>query len=194
MSALDWVVFLLWTTYFPIPFFWLLVHPFAGFWRRRRARAYLAMFAFVWLISVSAFIMTRKFWFADRFPRSPFLYLLGAALVAAEFFIEPKVGGALGYAIVLGRAEIDPVQFPPRLVDTGIYAHLRHPRYVGAMCFLIGLSLLAGATRLLAPAVLSLSLYYLVTVLEERELAARLGEPYRQYQRHVPRFIPRLRL
>lgn len=32
---------------------------------------------------------------------------------------------------------------------------------------------------------------YVVTVLEERELVARFGETYRDYQRQVPRLLPR---
>ena len=34
---------------------------------------------------------------------------------------------------------------------------------------------------------------YLVLVLEERELVDRFGDAYREYQRDVPRLIPRLR-
>ena len=194
MSWFDWAVLVLWIAYFPIPFFWLLVHPFTKFWRRRRARAYLGLGLLVLLAFAAAFVLTRGFWFAERLSRGFFTYALGAALLALELVIEPKVGGALGAAIMMGRAEVDPVQFPPRLVDTGIYARLRHPRYLGAMSFLIGLSVLAASTRLMALAALSVPLYYLVTVFEDRELAARLGEPFLAYRKRVPRFIPRLRL
>jgi len=34
---------------------------------------------------------------------------------------------------------------------------------------------------------------YLLLVLEERELLDRFGDAYREYQRDVPRLIPRLR-
>ena len=193
VSLFDWAVFLLWLMFFPIPFFWLVVHPFVDFWRKRRGRTYLAMAVLLWLVMGYSFTATRAFWFGARFQRHAFTYLLGAALVAVELVVTPRAGGALGHAILVGRAEIDPQQYPPRLVDTGIYTRVRHPRYLSAMAVLMGLAMLAGAPRLLALAALSVPLYYLVTLVEERELARRVGEPFRRYQQRVPRFIPRFK-
>lgn len=152
------------------------------------------MAVLLWVVVGSVFILTRAFWFGARFPRNWLTYLLGAILAGIEFFTIRHVHGVLGHAILVGHAEIDPEQFPPRLVETGIYRCVRHPRYLSAMGALFGLALLAGAVRLLALAALSVPLYYAVTIVEERELARRLGEPFRRYQEHVPRFIPRFRV
>jgi protein-S-isoprenylcysteine O-methyltransferase Ste14 len=55
-----------------------------------------------------------------------------------------------------------------------------------------GVALFANylATYVLVPVML-LGLY-LVTVIEERELVERFGNAYRDYQKQVPRFVPRL--
>ncbi len=42
------------------------------------------------------------------------------------------------------------------------------------------------------PAFLSLN-FLLIPLFEEPQLARRFGERYREYCRHVPRFVPRLR-
>jgi protein-S-isoprenylcysteine O-methyltransferase Ste14 len=52
--------------------------------------------------------------------------------------------------------------------------------------------LLSGPHALWALAFLALNLVY-IPLLEEPQLARRFGEPYREYCRHVPRVLPRLR-
>ena len=77
------------------------------------------------------------------------------------------------------------------LLRDGIFARVRHPRYLGASLGLAATALFAnhlGTYLLLA---VFLPGIYVVTVLEERELVARFGDAYREYQRRVPRFLPR---
>ena len=68
---------------------------------------------------------------------------------------------------------------------------VRHPVYLTAAIAGIPFALVinyAGVYILFASA---LPVFYLITILEERELIARFGEEYRRYQREVPRLIPR---
>lgn len=191
---IDWLPFLLWTAYFTIPFFWFLVHPFAGFWRRRRGRTYAAYAVGIWLAFLAGFAVSSGFWFAERFERTWPLVVAGFALISFEVLITRRAEGELGMPILIGWAERDPKQFPPRLVESGIYRRVRHPRYLAALSVLFGAALLTGAWRLLYLTASAVPLYFLLTWLEERELRQRIGEPYRDYCRRVPRFIPRLRL
>jgi protein-S-isoprenylcysteine O-methyltransferase Ste14 len=64
----------------------------------------------------------------------------------------------------------------------------------GVVFLLFGESLLLLSVphALWALAFLALNLVY-IPLLEEPQLARRFGEPYREYWRHVPRVIPRLR-
>jgi protein-S-isoprenylcysteine O-methyltransferase Ste14 len=190
--TLDSLLFALWIGYFTIPFFWLLVHPLVTLWRRARGRTYAAYAVLIWSAMLGGFFHTRPFWFTSRFARPWPVILAGMVLVAVEPLIVRKAEGELGLPILVGWAERDPEQFPPRLIDTGIYAHVRHPRYVAAMAALCGLALLNGATRLLWLSLASLPLYWLLAAVEERELRERLGAPFVEYYRRVPRFIPRL--
>jgi protein-S-isoprenylcysteine O-methyltransferase Ste14 len=183
----------MWVAYFAIPFFWLLVHPFANFWRRTRGRAYAAFAVLLWLSFEGGFWLTRESWFHQTFDRPWQLWLLGAALIAVEPLLVSRIEGQLSAPILVGWAERDPRQFPPRVVDTGIYARLRHPRYVAAMSALLGLAVFSGSLRMVELSFLSIPVYWLLTEEEERELLARIGEPFREYRQRVPRFLPRLK-
>jgi protein-S-isoprenylcysteine O-methyltransferase Ste14 len=188
----DWLVFVVWIAYFTIPFFWLLVHPFTGFWQRRRGRTYAAYGIAIWLGFLGLFLATGSFWFEERFARGWPLAAAGLALLAVEPLMISRIEGELDIPILVGWAERDPGQFPPRLVESGIYARVRHPRYLSAMAVLMGTALLSGSWRLLYLSVLSVPLYYLLTWVEERELLRRIGAPYAEYRRRVPRFFPRV--
>ena len=188
----EWLVYVLWIAYFTIPFFWFLVHPFTGFWKRRRGRTYAAYAIAIWLVFLAGFLATARFWFADRFVRDWPMAAIGLALLAVEPLVISRAEGELGVPILVGWAERDPGQFPPRLVESGIYRRVRHPRYLSAMAVLLGSALLTGAWRLLYLSVLSLGFYYLLTWVEERELLQRIGAPYAEYRRRVPRFFPRV--
>jgi protein-S-isoprenylcysteine O-methyltransferase Ste14 len=192
-TTLNALLFTIWAAYFAIPFFWLLVHPFAAFWRRRRGRTYAAFALLLWLSFEGVFWITRDFWLREAFHRSWPLWLLGAALIAMEPLIVSRVESQLSGPILVGWAERDPEQFPPRVVETGIYGRLRHPRYVAAMSALLGLAVFSGSLRLVELSLLSIPVYWLLTEAEERELLARIGEPFCEYRARVPRFLPRIR-
>jgi protein-S-isoprenylcysteine O-methyltransferase Ste14 len=74
----------------------------------------------------------------------------------------------------------------------GPYRFVRNPLYLGTWMFSLGISILmppSGAIFFLA----ANAIFYLRLILgEEAWLAQRLGEPYQEYRRLVPRFVPRL--
>ena len=80
------------------------------------------------------------------------------------------------------------------LATGGIYAHLRHPLYVGSFMILLGccLMLQQPLVWLVLPAGFAV-VYWRTLRREETELAAKFGDDYRNYARAVPRFLPRLR-
>lgn len=71
----------------------------------------------------------------------------------------------------------------PRLRTTGLYAHLRHPMYLG---FLVGCWVTPSMTAGHALFAAVMTAYALLGArLEERDLAARFGEEYAAYRRRV---------
>ena len=75
-----------------------------------------------------------------------------------------------------------------RVVDSGLYSIVRHPQYLGYILFMATFSLLAQRMLVTCLAILAVALMYLSAAAEESECSERLGEPYREYLRRVPRF------
>jgi protein-S-isoprenylcysteine O-methyltransferase Ste14 len=79
------------------------------------------------------------------------------------------------------------------LVESGPFAHLRNPLYIGNIALWVGFAITAGLLWLAPIVLVLLGLeYHAIVRWEERLLESRLGETYRAYASRVPRWIPRL--
>ena len=176
----------------PIPLFWLIVHPAAGFWQRHRRACYYILGPAVWFAVWLGLYLPRDWWLEERFSRHALAALLGVSLLAADVWLLRQVERQAGWRVIIGLPELSQAE-SSRLVSGGIYGRVRHPRYLGMMLAWLGAALLSGATRLLVLVAGAAALAVLVTELEEQELERRLGSAYRHYRQAVPRFLPRLR-
>jgi protein-S-isoprenylcysteine O-methyltransferase Ste14 len=77
------------------------------------------------------------------------------------------------------------------VADTGPYARIRHPQYVGFVLVLFGFLLQWPTLLTLAMFPVLVFAYAHLARAEERDSLARFGEQYRHYMEHTPRFIPR---
>jgi methanethiol S-methyltransferase len=125
------------------------------------------------------------------------LYRIGPPWVFATLLIQ-----AAGVMLILvGLLQTGPMVFlglsqlmvgndaEETLVVSGVYRYMRHPLYTGGMLVIWLTPLMTSSVLALN---LGLSLYlYIGSIFEERKLARSFGVPYVEYQRQVPRFIPR---
>ena len=95
--------------------------------------------------------------------------------------------------VTVGRGTLAPWDPPKHLVVRGPYRYVRNPMISGVLFVLFGESVILRSWPHLewAATFLVLNLVY-IPLLEEPPLAERFGEPYREYRRHVGRFIPRI--
>ena len=94
---------------------------------------------------------------------------------------------------VQGQGTPLPFNPPKRFVVSGPYRHVRNPMMLGALLILGGEDLACESVVLWLYLLVIMTLAHLVVRFwEEPELIRRFGEPYREYQRQVPRWIPRL--
>ncbi|MEJ2009598.1 MAG: hypothetical protein P8Z30_15820 [Acidobacteriota bacterium] len=171
-KALDWLAIVYAVLYFPVPVYWLLIHPAVGFWRRVGYRSFWIALP-VWIAVGFPLILLDNSMFAWRLPRDPLTYCLGVALLALNFWVGRRVHQKFSFKKLAGLPELNPGHSLRGIVNTGIYAQVRHPRYANIMLGFIGF------------------LYLIVAPLEERELREQYGSEYEAYALTVPRFLPR---
>jgi protein-S-isoprenylcysteine O-methyltransferase Ste14 len=107
------------------------------------------------------------------------VWAVGMVLVLAPIVLFPRRGGVAG-----GKSFVHTT----RLVDTGIYALVRHPQYLG------GILSIFVATPLLYPhwlfvvlGIPGVAILYWSACEEEKMLVAQFGDEYRSYLQRVPR-------
>lgn len=171
--------------------FWVAVHPFARFWRRVGFRwGYAAGFALSIVTAVTCY-RTRG-WIAGT-DLGPYMFTTGpglAFLVLAGLF-RRHLQKQLHNRILFGLPELAPSQYPGELLTDGVYAHVRHPRYVQIIVALLGWALLSNHLAAYGALLVVAATLALVIPLEERELVERFGDRYEAYRRSVPALIPR---
>ena len=79
---------------------------------------------------------------------------------------------------------------PERIVDSGIYAYLRNPMYLGHMIFMLGLAITFWSWAALLLLVFHFFWFDRRVREDEARLEARFGAPYLDYKRRVKRWIP----
>ena len=77
------------------------------------------------------------------------------------------------------------------LAQTGPYAYVRHPQYVGFVLVMFGFLLQWPTLLTLAMFPVLVWMYVRLARSEEREAIADFGDLYRSYAKRVPAFIPR---
>lgn len=198
--ALFFLVLELW-----VPVYWLLVHPFAPFWRRQPRKWLRLLAAAVWLGGAFALLWPYEWWLAERFLTAGWRIPVGLALAGGDIWLTTKVEREMGWRVMIGlpevarprqgcggqaRQEPEAAETPPGPAVDGLYRWVRHPRYLGTVLAWLAAVVLSGATRLAVLVGVFFGLMFLMIEWEERELVARFGAGYREYQRRTPRLLP----
>ncbi|MCP4896641.1 MAG: isoprenylcysteine carboxylmethyltransferase family protein [bacterium] len=172
---------------------WVLIHPFARHWRTLGpARTYAVLSGPVVLL-IAASILARKWLLATDFGTN--LPLLAPALLCfvGASAITVKRRKHLTPRIMSGIPELSPEPEKWELLTDGIYAKIRHPRYVELFLWILGYSCVANYLSLYVACLMLVPALFVIVILEERELKGRFGDQYDEYCRNVPRFVPRFR-
>lgn len=174
----------------PVPLYWFVVHPQAAVWRRLAPQGFLtgALVAAVTAWTVGGVLLVEFYGTLLSTARAPALAIVaGFLLIGFDGWIFWRAHRDLGRSRLVGWAEITG---RGELAHAGIYARLRHPRYLGMIAAVAGAGLLAGTKQFWIVAGIWCALAILAILLEEREMRGRFGPAYEAYCRRVPRFVP----
>jgi protein-S-isoprenylcysteine O-methyltransferase Ste14 len=107
------------------------------------------------------------------------VWVVGMVLVMSPIVMFPRRGG-----VPKGKSFVH----TSRLVDTGVYAVVRHPQYLGGILSIFVATLLFYPHWLFAVlGILGIAILYWSTKEEEKRLIERFGSDYQAYIKRVPR-------
>ena len=172
---------------------WFFIHPFIGFWRRVGPGLTLMIWFSAILAGFYGLFNVRGSLLAVDYGTQWMLVGLGVVLYVLGSVVEKKCRRYLTLRTLVGIPELKATdEEPGKLLNEGIYARVRHPRYLGVMLGGTGLACIANYQAAWMVMAALVPVTYLLTVIEEKELRVRFGEKYARYDEQVPRIIPRL--
>ena len=187
--TVAWLACIVYST---IPAFWLMVHPFADFWRARKGNPY-AVLVPAWIaLWVAVGLATRPFRQA-HFYSNAWAWLPAAALLVTGIAIYRRSGARFSWSQLGGLPEVrDPrrTQHPQRLVTEGIRRRVRHPIYLGHLCEMLAWSVGSGLVVSYGLTVVAVVTGAVMIRMEDAELEKRFGEDFRRYRANVPAIFP----
>jgi protein-S-isoprenylcysteine O-methyltransferase Ste14 len=133
------------------------------------------------LIVIAAGVRTPKL----SLPLTVGLVTAGGLLIWTVVLFDRLGGGTLGVGNVMGE--------PVHLVVRGPYRHVRNPMITGVLCILLGEAAVTASGWLLGWFAIFLTFQLIaIRFWEEPHLVRRYAGEYLDYQRNVPRWIPRV--
>jgi protein-S-isoprenylcysteine O-methyltransferase Ste14 len=177
----------------PLLFFWPLIHQFVRFWRKLGPAATYSLLGALFATLGYGLFRIREVLLAVDFGTSWPLVALGSGFLATAAWLRLQLHRHVTTRILAGLPELAPDRYPTKLVTEGLYARVRHPRYVQFALALLGYALIANYLAVYLLFLAWLAGIGIIAVLEEGELRDRFGKEYEEYCRRVPRFLPRFR-
>ena len=139
------------------------------------------------LVLIAFILVTAIDYFFLKIPQV-FQEIIPIWLRAPIAIIFLSIGGWMslfGIHMVFGEFRREPV-----FITEGIFTHVRHPIYLGAILIYLGILVLTLSPLGFLVWVGIISLYYWLSRYEEQRLVALFGNSYRDYQARVPMMFP----
>lgn len=141
----------------------------------------LILFLVVWILDSFIFKYT-------TFPNGYASLLIRLPLALIVFYLGIYLAKA-GHDIIFGE-----VREKPGVVDHGVFGKTRHPLYLAAILFYVGLLLLSFSIIAASVWLIIVVFYNFIALHEEKMLTEAFGDEYTTYMIKVPRWLPKLKL
>jgi protein-S-isoprenylcysteine O-methyltransferase Ste14 len=140
----------------------------------------LLFFLVVWGIDTLGFFVWGYSTVIAQAITFPLLFAGTAVFLFLSFYLVSK-----SHKAVLEQA-VD----PPELVDSGVYAWVRHPMYLGILLFCLAFLFVSVSLVSIGLWIAFFIFYDRMATYEEQSLIELLGEPYTAYQKRVSKWLP----
>jgi protein-S-isoprenylcysteine O-methyltransferase Ste14 len=140
----------------------------------------LLLFFVVWGIDTVGFFVLGYSAVIFQAITYPLLFAGTAVFVCLSFYLVSK-----SHKAVLGQ-----VQDPPKIVDSGVYAWVRHPMYLGILLFCSAFLFVSVSLVSIGIWLAFFVFYDRMAAYEEQSLIEILGAPYTTYQKRVSKWLP----
>jgi protein-S-isoprenylcysteine O-methyltransferase Ste14 len=174
-----------------IPLFWVPVHLFHGFLRRRLGLAVYAVIALIWLPCL---------WFVREYGDVLLQYRLsmplwisavGCIIFAAGLALQSWTAWVMG-SVIIGVPEVTE-RMESRHVIAPPFNWCRHPTYLSHSMIFGGAAVMTGYIALFILAAVDFIITrFIIIPFEEKELLDRLGTAYMEYMEKTPRLLPQI--
>lgn len=126
------------------------------------------------------------------FSKGSFNQYAGYMVTTAGVIILMRSAKQISLGSFLGLRAKTEKNAEPELIISDIYSQIRHPLYFGLLAIFLGYFLVSGTVGALIH--LGCLIVYLPVGIyfEEKNLIAEFGDQYRNYQKEVPAFFPKI--
>jgi protein-S-isoprenylcysteine O-methyltransferase Ste14 len=171
--------------------YWFVVHPLVDVWRRLgKVTTFTVMFV-MFVAMMYGLWTVRDVLLAIEYGADWRLWAPAVACYGLAAWIQMRIKKQLTFRVLAGAPELDADGKGGKLMSGGLYARMRHPRYVAVILGTIAWALFTNYLAMYVLVPVTVVGLLLVVTIEERELARRFGEEYARYRETVPMFIPR---
>jgi protein-S-isoprenylcysteine O-methyltransferase Ste14 len=175
----------------PAMAWWFVIHPFVGFWRRVGKTITYTVMTVLFLGGVAGLFAIRDALVLADLGTNWIMVGVAAVLIIPAIWLAIARTKYLSFAILVGVPELDADGSGGKLLNEGIYAVIRHPRYIEIVLGTLAYAAFANYLGGYVIALLTIPAIHAIVGIEEKELAVRFGEQYDAYRSSVPRYIPR---
>jgi methanethiol S-methyltransferase len=189
-TSLQLIAWLACAVYSTIPAFWLMIHPFAERWRRRRSpyQVLVPLWIAMWIVMAA---ITSP-WHRITIYQTIWSWAPAILLFAAGIFLYSKSGKTFTAEQLGGLPEVHGAHRDQRLVTEGIRSRVRHPVYLAHLCEMLAWSLGTGLAVCWGLTAFAILTGAVMIRMEDAELEKRFGDSFRAYRTSVPAILPRV--
>ena len=138
------VAVLVWISLPPAIIYWFLIHPFARYWRRLgKWWAFLVLMT-LFMLTVAGLYIVRDRFLVSELGTHVSLWVAALVSYGVSIAIELRCRRQLKFYTLAGLPELDRQQANRKLLDQGIYASVRHPRYLSVLFGMLAMALFAN--------------------------------------------------